>query len=69
MKIHLILLFLFASLLVSSCQKEEQTDGTPGKPEIALIMKSPANEFFKTMADCAEAFEKVNSYQFSLFVN
>lgn len=69
MKTHLILLFLFASLLVSSCQKVEQTDDGSGKPEIALIMKSLANEFFKTMADGAEAFEKENSDQFSLIVN
>ncbi len=40
-----------------------------GKPRIALVMKSLANEFFKTMADGAEKHQKANSSQFSLVVN
>jgi ribose transport system substrate-binding protein len=40
-----------------------------GKPRIALVMKSLANEFFKTMADGAEAHQKANPGQYSLIVN
>lgn len=42
---------------------------TEGKPRIALVMKSLANEFFKTMAEGAEKHQKGNNGQFSLIVN
>lgn len=44
-------------------------DDDSGQPEIALIMKSLANEFFKTMADGAEAYHGENADQFGLIVN
>lgn len=40
-----------------------------GKPRIALVMKSLANEFFKQMADGAEAYHKEHADQFDLIVN
>lgn len=43
--------------------------GADGKPRIALVMKSLANEFFKTMAEGAEKHQKSNSDQFTLIVN
>ncbi|MHC4508085.1 MAG: hypothetical protein ACYTAO_03880, partial [Planctomycetota bacterium] len=47
-----ILVFCAAALLVvpAGCRQREQ-----GKPKIALIMKSLANEFFKTMEEGARA--------------
>ncbi len=63
---------LVATLFLSSCtESESNSEGSknPGKPEVALVMKSLANEFFKTMAEGAEAFEKQNTEEFSLIVN
>jgi len=39
-----------------------------GKPKIALIMKSLANEFFKTMEEGARAHHKENAQQYDLTV-
>ncbi len=63
---------LFAALFLISCGGENETsssDATDGKPEVALIMKSLANEFFKTMADGAESYQAENPDQFSLITN
>ncbi len=57
---------LSALALLSACAKDP---GTPGKPEVALVMKSLANEFFKTMAEGAEAYQKENADAFDLVVN
>lgn len=68
-----ILLFstLAASLFTfSGCgEKESENAGSPDRPEVALIMKSLANEFFKTMADGAEEYQSENAEQFDLIVN
>ena len=59
-----------AAIGLSSCtEPESATDATPGKPQVALIMKSLANEFFKTMADGAEAYQSENAEQFDLVIN
>ncbi|WP_165249876.1 sugar ABC transporter substrate-binding protein [Paludisphaera soli] len=42
---------------------------SPGKPRIALIMKSLANEFFAVMAEGAKAYQKEHADQFDLIVN
>ena len=39
------------------------------KPRIALVMKSLSNEFFKTMADGAEAHQKAHAAEYDLIVN
>lgn len=57
---------LLAALLFSGCERAPET---PGKPEVALVMKSLANEFFKTMADGAEAWQKQNAESFDLVSN
>ena len=41
----------------------------PGKPKVALIMKSLANEFFSTMADGAVKHQADNAEQYTLLVN
>ncbi len=39
------------------------------KPQIALIMKSLANEFFSTMADGAKKYHEAHADQFDLVIN
>lgn len=39
------------------------------KPRVALIMKSLANEFFKTMEEGARAHQKANAEKYDLIVN
>ncbi|MDF1737619.1 MAG: sugar ABC transporter substrate-binding protein [Verrucomicrobiales bacterium] len=63
---------LLSSIFGVSCNQstvEESTDPTDDKPEVALIMKSLANEFFKTMADGAKSYEEENPDRFSLISN
>lgn len=51
---------------ISSC-----SDGTKSesKPVVALVMKSLANEFFKTMEDGAKAHCEANADQYELITN
>lgn len=61
-----LLLAAAASLAcLSSCGKK---DSGSGKPVVALVTKSLANEFFKTMAEGAEAHEKTSG-KYELIVN
>ncbi len=63
---------LLSSIFGVSCNEspvEESSAPTDGKPEVALIMKSLANEFFKTMADGAKSYEAENADRFSLISN
>jgi len=50
-------------ILPAGCKKRET-----GKPKIALIMKSLANEFFKTMEEGARAHHKEHSEEYDLTV-
>ena len=67
--------FAVAILLLSaltSCgpgTNDQVNQGDDDLPEVALIMKSLANEFFKTMADGAESYQAENADKFSLIVN
>lgn len=58
----------FAVLLAGhwGCQQAGPNDD---KPRIALVMKSLANEFFKTMEEGAEAFHEENADRFVLIAN
>lgn len=58
-------LALAAVVFLSSCNESSDS----GKPEVALVMKSLANEFFKTMADGAEMHQSENTDRYSLIVN
>ncbi|MBG86490.1 MAG: LacI family transcriptional regulator [Verrucomicrobiales bacterium] len=82
MKRHLTSIFVglcaATSIFITGCGPKDSTDAVgpspstppqPDKPEIALIMKSLANEFFKTMADGAEAHQTKNSDKYDLIVN
>jgi ribose transport system substrate-binding protein len=50
-------------ILPAGCKRQET-----GKPKVALIMKSLANEFFKTMEEGARAHHKEHSDQYDLTV-
>lgn len=59
----LIFCAVISMILPSSCKRRET-----GKPKIALIMKSLANEFFKTMEEGARAHHKEHSEKYDLTV-
>ncbi len=59
-----ITLCLIALLLLTSCKQQPGADSD--RPEIALVMKSLANEFFKTMADGAIAHRAANPDKYDL---
>jgi len=54
--------------LASGCKKADGP-AQPGKPQVALVMKSLANEFFGTMAEGAKAHQAANSDKYELIVN
>jgi ribose transport system substrate-binding protein len=54
-----------AVLLLASCNTAPQ----PAKPRIALVMKSLANEFFKTMQDGATAHQQEHAAEYELIAN
>ena len=58
-----ILLVVAFLLLPVGCKKSEA-----GKPKVALIMKSLANEFFKTMEEGARAHHKEHAEDYDLTV-
>ena len=64
---------LLASILfgvvLAGCQKASDNGSTPGKPKIALVMKSLANEFFSTMAEGAKKHQAANASSYELIVN
>ncbi len=53
-------------LALTACGPQSQT---PGKPRIALIMKSLANEFFLTMENGARAHQKAHADEYDLLAN
>ncbi len=63
----LLLTSLCVAALFCGCQKQGASSG--GKPKIALIMKSLANEFFSTMADGARKHQAANPNAYELIVN
>ena len=58
-------------LALSACGNSEDANVVTGegRPTVALIMKSLANEFFVTMADGARAHQAENSARYELIVN
>ena len=59
---------LLASLLLAGCRPHDEAS-TAGKPRIALVMKSLANEFFLTMENGARAHQKAHPDQYDLIAN
>lgn len=62
-----LIIFITMLLALSFCSKAPQ--GREGKPKIALIMKSLANEFFLTMEKGAKAHQKENADKYDLICN
>lgn len=63
---------LFLGLLTFAlvgCGDDSGSAQSSDKPTVALVMKSLANEFFKTMADGAEAYHAENPEAMELIVN
>lgn len=63
MRLHHLL--LSAVLFLAACSPAPDT----GKPQVALVMKSLANEFFATMAKGAEAHHAAHAADYDLLVN
>jgi ribose transport system substrate-binding protein len=51
-----------AAFIPAGCDRP----ATSGKPRVALVMKSLANEFFKTMQDGAEAHQRAHAAEYDL---
>jgi len=72
----LVLLIVMSLLVPMGCKKREADQAkddsavTSGdeKPKVALIMKSLANEFFKTMEEGARAHQKEHAEEYELIV-
>jgi ribose transport system substrate-binding protein len=62
-KIILIFCAFIITLQICGCKQK-----APGKPRVALVMKSLANEFFKTMEEGAQAHHKEHSQDYDLIV-
>jgi ribose transport system substrate-binding protein len=62
---------IVSALFLAGCTKPEvaETKGGPEKKRIALVMKSLANEFFKTMEDGAKEHAAANSGDYELICN
>ena len=58
-------LLLLTALLLASCT----TPAPSAKPRVALVMKSLANEFFKTMQDGAVAHQQAHAAEYELVAN
>lgn len=69
--------FAAALLLAAGCNNQAATPSAPdaaakgaeSKPKVALVMKSLANEFFKTMEEGAAAHQKANAEKYELISN
>jgi ribose transport system substrate-binding protein len=58
------------SLLVCGCKPADPAKpGAEGKPRVALIMKSLANEFFLTMENGAKAHQRAHAADYDLLAN
>jgi ribose transport system substrate-binding protein len=73
MKIQRRLFLSFALLplltALSGCKPSNSSTASGSKPRIALVMKSLANEFFRTMADGAEKHQASHTADYDLIVN
>jgi ribose transport system substrate-binding protein len=66
--IYSVLAAVCCVLLAAGCNKP-QTEAGHGKPKIALVMKSLANEFFSTMAEGGRKHHDAHAADYDLIVN
>jgi ribose transport system substrate-binding protein len=69
LKICGVILYVLALMCLSSGCARKSVEQSSSKPKIALIMKSLANEFFKTMEDGAKAHQRQHSSEYDLIAN
>lgn len=60
-----VIVVVIVALLMASCT----TSNHSAKPRVALVMKSLANEFFKTMQDGAAAHQQAHAADYELIAN
>jgi ribose transport system substrate-binding protein len=65
-RILFTILVFFSVLAIASCNN---APSEPAKPRIALVMKSLANEFFKTMQDGATQHQAAHAAEYDLIAN
>jgi ribose transport system substrate-binding protein len=68
MKKRLVALLILA-LLCAGCGQSDSAPRPKGPPRIALVMKSLANQFFKTMEDGALAHQQAHASAYKLLAN
>ena len=63
--------FLLAACtgLIAGCKPAGDAATASGKPKVALVMKSLANEFFQTMAEGARKHQAARAGEYDLIVN
>lgn len=61
-------LLLLAACLLAACKPADPSNAS-GKPKVALVMKSLANEFFQTMAEGAKKHQAAHAADYDLVVN
>lgn len=64
-----LLTLLLAALALASCKPAAESSASSGKPKVALVMKSLANEFFQTMAEGAKKHQAAHAADYELVVN
>lgn len=65
----LILAVNLTALLATGCTRKDEQERAKGKLQVALVMKSLANEFFKTMEDGAREHQGANAGRYELICN
>jgi len=71
-RLSLAVFLMTSAWLHGGCHRSGNTSdhtSAPGKPKVALIMKSLANEFFSTMAEGARKHQAANAATYDLVVN
>lgn len=69
MKPFAVLLLTLCAGLLSACKPASSSSAPSGKPRVALVMKSLANEFFQTMAEGAKKHQAAHAGDYELLVN
>src|SRR5262245_8280618 len=65
----LALLLIAVTLLAGCKQPSSPPASSTGKPRIALVMKSLANEFFQTMGQGARRHQQAHATEYDLIAN
>jgi ribose transport system substrate-binding protein len=70
LSLRIVVVLAALGLFVGCDTKSSTPQGkSPDKPQVALVMKSLANEFFKTMEDGAKAHQKAHAAEYDLIAN